>query len=396
MMVISTESQITPFDREMMAKAIQLAERGLYTSRPNPRVGCILTQGDAVIAEGWHIRAGEGHAEVNALGNAVNNGSSPAGATCYVTLEPCSHTGKTGPCSEALIEAGVSRVVYGMADPNPLVAGQGLEKLTAAGIDVCGPLLENQCRDLNPGFIRRMEGERPFVRCKSAMSVDGRTAMASRESKWITGANARADVQRLRARSCAVITGVGTVIHDNPSLNVRADETGLPTADAQAAAASQPLRVVVDSQLKTPPESMLFKVASAEDAPVLIVCTQRDEARAKVLEALGAEVIELPGKNGHLTGPDKVDLAALLAELAGRQCNEILVEAGAGLSGAFLRLGMVDELWIYMAQVLMGSTARPLFELPIDTMSCKLLLSWRDVRQVGGDLRIIAVPDYEG
>ncbi|MFL0798237.1 MAG: bifunctional diaminohydroxyphosphoribosylaminopyrimidine deaminase/5-amino-6-(5-phosphoribosylamino)uracil reductase RibD [Cellvibrionaceae bacterium] len=379
-----------------MAKAIQLAERGLYTTRPNPRVGCVLTQNDQVIAEGWHVRAGEGHAEVNALASARGSAQSIQGATCYVTLEPCSHTGKTGPCCDALIEAGVSRVVYGLEDPNPEVAGRGLEKLRAAGVEVVGPLLENQCRELNPGFIRRMEGERPFVRCKSAMSVDGRTAMASGESKWITGANARADVQRLRARSCAVITGVGTVIHDNPSLNVRADETGLPTADAQAAAASQPLRVVVDSQLKTPPESMLFKVGSAEGAPVLVVCTHRDEARAQVLEGMGVEVIELPGKHGHLTGPNKVDLVALLDELAQRGCNEILVEAGAGLSGAFLRLGLVDELWIYMAQVLMGSSARPLFELPVDTMSCKLLLSWKDMRKVGDDLRIIAIPDYEG
>lgn len=378
--------EITAADREMMAKAIQLAKRGLYTTRPNPRVGCVITKDDAVVAEGWHQWAGEGHAEVNAIRNANDNGINIQGSTCYVTLEPCSHIGKTGPCSDALIEAGVSRVVFGMEDPNPSVAGQGLEKLKAAGVEVCGPLLENQCRDLNPGFIRRMEKGRPFVRCKSAMSMDGRTAMASGESKWITGANSRSDVQRLRARSCAVITGIETVIHDNPSLNVRADETGLPTADGQAAAAKQPLRVVLDSKLRLPLESMLLKI----EGPLLVVCAERDQARAEVLEAKGIEVLELPSKEG------RVDLNALLLALAERQCNEVLVEAGAGLSGAFLRAGLVDELWIYVAQVLMGNSARPLFELPVETMSCKLLLSWRDIRKVGDDLRIIAEPDYEG
>lgn len=241
---------LTRDDHRFMARALRLAERGLYTTMPNPRVGCVLVKNQQIIAEGWHVRAGEGHAEVNALRIAAEQAR---GATAYVTLEPCNHTGKTGPCSQALIDAGVARVVYAMEDPNPLVSGRGLERLAAAGIEVDGPLFEEQARALNPGFITRMERKRPLLRCKMAMSLDGRTAMASGESKWITSPKARADVQRLRAASCAIVTGIGSVLQDNSQLTLRARELGLPRAEDIAR--RQPLRVILDSRLQLPRET---------------------------------------------------------------------------------------------------------------------------------------------
>ena len=369
----------TVFDQQHMSRAIQLAERGIYTTMPNPRVGCVLVRDGEVVAEGWHQFAGEGHAEVNALAAA---GDRAKGATAYVTLEPCSHTGKTGPCCDALINAGVARVVYGMEDPNPQVAGRGLDRLEAAGVEVSGPVLEAQAWGLNPGFIRRMETGRPYVRCKMAMSLDGRTAMASGESKWVTGPAARADVQALRARSCAIVTGIGSILHDDSSLTLRADEMRL--ADAEQAVKTQPLRVVLDSKqqlrgdrkvVQSPPASL---VVSANDAP------------NPQLAGCDIEQIALPDKDG------RVDLLAVLQELGRRQCNEVLVEAGANLAGAFLRRGLIDELIIYMAPKLMGSEARPLFELPLQTMSAQLPVNIVDVRAVGNDWRITARPDPEG
>ncbi|WP_323845467.1 bifunctional diaminohydroxyphosphoribosylaminopyrimidine deaminase/5-amino-6-(5-phosphoribosylamino)uracil reductase RibD [Microbulbifer magnicolonia] len=380
----------------MMARAIQLAERGLYTTMPNPRVGCVIVDSSGeIVGEGWHRRAGLPHAEIEALNaaGALNGGQGARGATVYVTLEPCSHTGRTGPCADALIEAGVAKVVYGMQDPNPAVSGEGLQKLKDAGIEVEGPLLEEPCRALNPGYIKRMTLGLPLVRCKSAMSLDGRTAMASGESKWVTGPAARADVQRLRARSCAVVTGVETVRFDNPNLNVRADEMALELlAGEQADLAAviqevQPLRVIVDSRLRTPAKAFILQ----GDAPTLVVTTERaDMSRRERLEKAGAEVLVLPAdKDG------RVDLLALLEELARRQCNEVLVESGATLSGEFLYRGHVDELIVYMAPKLLGSTARPLFELPIERMGSVLPITITDMRAVGHDWRITATTDIE-
>lgn len=369
----------------LMSRAVQLAERGLYTTMPNPRVGCVITdaQGE-VLAEGWHRRAGLPHAEIEALQVA---GENARGATVYVTLEPCSHSGKTGPCADALIDAGVAKVVFGMQDPNPSVSGSGLQKLRDAGIEIEGPVLEEQCRALNPGFIKRMTLGLPLVRSKSAMSLDGRTAMASGESKWVTGPAARADVQRLRARSCAVVTGVETVRFDNPNLNVRADEIALELLAAEQAAEVQPLRVIVDSRLRTPANAFILH----GDAPTLICTTdQADLSRRERLEKKGAEVVVLPaGSDG------RVDLLALLKELARRQCNEVLIESGATLSGEFLYRGHIDELIVYVAPKLLGSTARPLFELPIERMGSVLPITITDMRAVGHDWRITATTDIE-
>lgn len=366
-------------DQAMMAKAVKLAARGQYTCMPNPSVGCVITNGDSVVGEGWHQFAGQAHAEVNALEHA---GSEAKDATAYVTLEPCSHYGRTPPCADALIAAGVSQVVYGMTDPNPSVAGQGLEKLRQAGITVDGPILEAEARQLNKGFIKRQEHGLPWVTIKLAMSLDGRTAMESGESQWITGAAARQDVQRLRAKSCAIVTGIGTVLHDDPSLTVRADELGFEnTAEAEKVAARQPLRVVVDSQLKTPADA---KVLSS-GGEVLIV-TARANTQQKKAQKNKAEVVCLADNNGQ------VDLPALLKLLAEKECNNVLVEAGAELAGAFLQAGLVDEFAIYMAPKLLGSSARPLLSLPFERMDQQVSLDIQDVRQVGDDLRITAKP----
>lgn len=369
-------------DRAFMARAIGLAKKGLFSTMPNPRVGCVLVRDGEVIGEGWHQRAGAAHAEVNAINAA---GGNTRGATAYVTLEPCSHTGKTGPCSEALVAAGIARVVYAMQDPNPQVAGRGLEHLRAQGVTVDGPLLEVEAYDLNPGFIRRMEGGLPLVRCKLAMSVDGRTAMANGQSKWITGPKARADVQALRARSCAVITGIGSVLCDDSSLTVR--EYELQLENPVLAAEKQPLRVLLDSKQQLSPKAMMLQ----STAPVLVVsaCSEPNPA---LIGADGQMVEQL-----CLAGADgRVDLRALLRELAQRQCNEVLVEAGATLSGAFLREALLDEMVVYMAPKLMGSLARPLFELPMDAMNEYLPLEITDVRKVGDDWRFTLIPDPEG
>jgi diaminohydroxyphosphoribosylaminopyrimidine deaminase/5-amino-6-(5-phosphoribosylamino)uracil reductase len=371
---------ITPVDFDFMAQAFRLAERGLYTTMPNPRVGCVLVKDGQIIAEGWHIRAGEAHAEVNALRAA---GEDARGATAYVSLEPCSHTGRTGPCSQALIDAGVARVVYAMEDPNPLVSGDGIAMLRAAGVQVDGSLLEDDARALNPGYIKRMERKLPFVRCKLAMSLDGRTAMESGESKWITGPKARADVQRLRARSCAIISGVDSILQDNSSLTVRVDELDLP--NAQEAAAKQPLRVILDSTLRLSRNALLFK----QPSPILLVHNGSVDAAQCEGWPEFVELLALPAKDG------RIDLTALLRELAKRQCNEVLVETGATLAGSFLRRGLLDEIIIYMAPKLLGSNARPIFDLPLDTMSSSLALKIKDIRAVGRDWRITAAPDTE-
>tara|TARA_R110000764_G_scaffold120765_2_gene208414 strand:+ start:17104 stop:18234 length:1131 start_codon:yes stop_codon:yes gene_type:complete len=367
-------------DRELMSRALELAARGLYTTEPNPRVGCVLVHGEQVVGEGWHVQAGEGHAEVNALAQA---GERARGATAYVTLEPCSHFGKTPPCADALIKAGVSRVVAAMQDPNPQVAGKGLQRLRDAGIEVTCGLLEEQARELNPGFIKRMQQGLPWVRVKLAMSLDGRTAMASGESKWITGPAARADVQRLRARSGAVISGADSVLLDDSALTVRASELGLSADEAAAAVQRQPLRVLIDSLRRVPLEQRFFR----EAGPTLVISTSAEQA-AESYQSIGSELLALPGDDG------KVDLVTVLRNLAERGCNEVLVEAGAGLSGAFWRAGLVDELIVYMAPRLLGSQARPLMQLPFESMSEAMDIAVTDTRAIGQDWRITARPIF--
>ncbi|MET4160791.1 diaminohydroxyphosphoribosylaminopyrimidine deaminase/5-amino-6-(5-phosphoribosylamino)uracil reductase [Marinobacterium sp. MBR-111] len=371
-------------DHRYMAHALQLAEQGLYTTDPNPRVGCVLVRDGVVVGEGAHLKAGEPHAEVHALRMA---GEQAVGATAYVTLEPCSHHGRTPPCADALVKAGVARVVAAMQDPNPLVAGQGLSRIAAAGITTASGLLEAEARRLNPGFISRMERGRPFVRLKLAASLDGRTAMRSGESQWITGAAARADVQRLRARSSAVVTGVETVLHDNASLTVRAPELGLSPELAEQAAIRQPLRVVLDSQLRLPAGA---KLLSLPGEILIAAALSQDHPRAAALIQSGARILSLPGTEG------RVDLGALLVLLAEEyQCNELLLECGATLAGAALQAGLVDELVLYMATTLLGSSARPLLELPLERMAQQQRLKLTDSRMLGEDLRLTLSCDGE-
>jgi diaminohydroxyphosphoribosylaminopyrimidine deaminase/5-amino-6-(5-phosphoribosylamino)uracil reductase len=365
-------------DLRHMARAVQLAERGRYTTDPNPRVGCVLVRDGQVVGEGWHRKVGEPHAERLALAAA---GAAARGATAYVTLEPCSHHGRTPPCADALIEADVARVVTAMQDPNPLVAGDGLARLRAAGIAVEVGLLEGAARDLNPGFIRRMMTGRPYVRCKLAMSLDGRTAMASGESQWITGEAARRDVQRLRARSSAILTGVDTVLADDPSLNVRLAPTELPGVE-DADYLRQPLRVVLDSRLRTPPTARLLSLPGR----TLVCCSQPDAERRGALEAAGAEVLALGGGA-------RLDLGEVLEALGQLGVNELLVEAGPRLAGAFIAAGLVDELILYVAPHLMGDAARGLCHLPgLERMVDRVALQFAELRQVGADLRITVRP----
>jgi len=363
-----------------MARALRLAERGRYTTDPNPRVGCVLVRDGTLVGEGWHRRAGEPHAEREALAAA---GRAAQGATAYVTLEPCCHHGRTPPCTDGLLEAGVSRVVVGMQDPNPLVAGQGIARLRAAGVTVETGLLEADARALNPGFVRRMETGRPYVRCKLAASLDGRTAMASGESQWITSEAARRDVQRLRAGSSAIVTGVETVLADDPSLNVRVGASELAGLEREADV-RQPLRVVLDSALRTPPGARLIGLPGK----TLIVGVAPLPQRADALVDAGAETLGLPAVGGC------IDLAALLVELGRRELNEVLVEAGPTLAGSFLRAGLLDELVLYVAPHVMGDAARGLFRLPgLELMADRIALGFRDVRRVGRDLRIILAPE---
>jgi diaminohydroxyphosphoribosylaminopyrimidine deaminase/5-amino-6-(5-phosphoribosylamino)uracil reductase len=359
-------------DFAYMARAIQLAKRGNFTAHPNPRVGCVIVRDQAIIAEGWHEKTGEPHAEAIALATA---GDRARGATVYVTLEPCSHTGRTPPCADTLIAAGVRRVVVGMQDPNTRVAGSGLERLRNAGIEVSVGVLEPEVRKLNPGFIRRMELGLPYVRVKLAVSLDGRTAMASGESKWITGDAARADVQKLRARSSAIVTGAGTILSDDPLLTVRTEKV-----------ARQPLRVIVDSHLSTPPDSKIF----AEEGEVLVVTVSEDEEATGALVDAGAEVIQLS------SAAHGVDLLNLMQYLAERECNEVMIEAGATLAGSAVASGIVNELVIYIAPHLMGADAKGMFNLPgVQAMQERVDLDFHDIRMVGNDLRITALVQYK-
>ncbi|MFG6668596.1 bifunctional diaminohydroxyphosphoribosylaminopyrimidine deaminase/5-amino-6-(5-phosphoribosylamino)uracil reductase RibD [Halomonas sp. HNIBRBA4712] len=382
------EAIFTHQDHVYMARAIALAKKGRYTTDPNPCVGCVIVrfdEGDAengrVVGEGYHEKAGEPHAEVFALEAA---GEAAFGATAYVSLEPCSHTGRTGPCCEALARAGVARVVVAMVDPNPQVAGRGIEHLRQAGARVEVGLLEAQARALNPGFVSRMQGGRPFVRLKMAMSLDGRTAMGSGESQWITGPDARRQVQRLRARSSAILSGVESIILDDARLTVRAEQLGLD--NARAVARRQPLRVIMDSTLRLP----LAAACLQEPGRTLVITTEaHSEEKRQKLEAAGAIIHVMPAvKAGRVSLTDMLGFLAREYDI-----NEVLVETGATLAGALLDAGLVDELQLFVAPTLLGGEARPLFALPgLTEMAHQKRLDIQDIRAVGSDWRIIATP----
>lgn len=361
-------SAFTATDHTLMARALRLAERGAYTTKPNPMVGCVIAHGGQVVGEGWHQRAGEPHAEVFALRDA---GERAKGATAYVTLEPCAHTGRTGPCADALIAAGVARVVAAMRDPFPQVDGAGFEKLRAAGIAVESGLMEAQARALNQGFLSRVQRGRPWFRVKLATSLDGRSALASGESKWISGEASRMDVQRWRARSGAIVTGAGTVLADDPQLTVRlGDDTPFVP----------PLRVVLDPGLATVARGRVRE----GDAPTLYI----HAPDAKPPRGLQAQLAAVPVREGRF------DLEAVLRLLAERGINEVQLEAGATLAGAFLGAGLVDEVLLYVAPVLLGERARPMFDgLGIDAMTQKLKMRIVESRYLGQDVRLLLRPD---
>lgn len=358
--------QVTSQDIEWMTRALRLAARGLYTTTPNPRVGCVIVNNGQVVGEGAHLKAGEPHAEVHALRAA---GEQARGATAYVTLEPCSHFGRTPPCADALVNAGISRVVVAMQDPNPLVAGNGIARLQAQGITVTVGVCEAQARALNPGFIQRMTQQRPYVRLKVAASLDGRTALANGDSQWITSTAARKDVHHWRAQSCAIVTGIASILKDDSSLTVREVKTP-----------RQPLRVIVDSQLRIPIDARVL-----QDGNALVAYAQGDAAKLEMLQVMGVRTLQAPNAQGQ------VDLAALMQALTALPCNEVLIEAGATLNGAFMQSGLVDELLLYYAPKLMGHTARGMFDLPaLAQMSDVRDLNILDVRQFGQDIRIQA------
>jgi diaminohydroxyphosphoribosylaminopyrimidine deaminase/5-amino-6-(5-phosphoribosylamino)uracil reductase len=359
-------------DAAFMARALQLAERGRCTTHPNPRVGCVVVRGGKIVAEGFHRRAGGPHAEIAALKVA---GSIAKGADVYVTLEPCCHYGRTGPCTEVLIEAGVRRVVAAMRDPNPEVSGQGLAVLRRAGIEIAVGMMEQEARALNRGFISRMTRGRPWVTLKLAMSLDGRTAMASGESRWITGEEARTDVHRLRAEAGAVLTSVNTVLADDPKL----------TARLASKTPRQPDRIVLDTLLRSPVAAKVWTTGARR----IVLAARPQASRIEPLRKKGVEVVQV-GKPG-----DKhVDLALALATLGRMEINEVLVESGPRLAGAFLQAGLVDELVIYAAPSLLGSEARALAHLPgLVSLKQRLKFRFTDARMIGADLRITAIPE---
>jgi diaminohydroxyphosphoribosylaminopyrimidine deaminase/5-amino-6-(5-phosphoribosylamino)uracil reductase len=355
-------------DLQGISLALQWASKGMYSTTPNPRVGCVIVKDGQVIGEGYTQPPGQAHAEVQALRDAAVRGADVRGATVYVTLEPCSHFGRTPPCADALVQAGVGRVVAAIADPNPLVAGQGLAKLRAAGIDtVCG-VLEREAYELNIGFFSRMQRARPWVRMKAAASLDGKTALHNGQSQWITSAGARADGHSWRARACAILTGIGTVKADDPQLNVRAVETP-----------RQPRRIVIDSALQISPDARVL-----QGGGTWVVAARPDAGKEAALRERGAEVIMLPNRDG------KVDLPALMHELGRRQINELHVEAGYKLNGSLIREACVDELLLYLAPHLLGD-AQGLFDLPaLDNLADRRKLVFHEIKQIDADLRILA------
>jgi len=353
-------------DYRYMARALRLAEKGMYTTTPNPRVGCVIVRDGNIVSEGWHERAGNPHAEAIALDRA---GGAAKGATVYVTLEPCSHQGRTGPCADALVRAGVGRVVMAMQDPNPLVSGAGVLRLREAGIRVDCGILESQAQELNIGYVARMTRGRPWLRVKIAAGLDGKTSLENGASQWITSPEARRDAHRWRARCCAIMTGIGTVTHDDPRLTVR-----------DVATSRQPLRVVVDSRLRIPTDSRIFGNGS-----VLVATAVEDGRKIEQLRDAGAEVTVLPDQQG------KVDLQRLAAELARRGINEVLVEAGINLHSALLRAGTIDELLLYYAPKLLGEHGRGMLDLGhLTEMDAVPVLDIRELRHVGPDIRLLA------
>ena len=361
-------------DRAWMMRALELARRGIYSTPPNPAVGCVLVRDGENVGEGWHERTGEPHAEVMALRAA---GERANGADAYVTLEPCSHQGRTGPCVDALLQAGVGRVVAAMRDPNPRVNGQGLERLERAGVKTATGLLEEEAREINRGFVARMTRSRPWITLKMASSLDGRAALADGRSQWITGEEARADVQRLRARASAIVTGVGTALADDPRLTVRDLTLELR--------GRRPLRVVLDAALRLPLDARLL----VPDAPTLIVTSPGNATgrQAEAFRSRGARVESVACRDGRL------DLPALLARLAELECGEVLVESGPTLAGAFVAANLVDELVLYCAPTLLGHTARATFDLPpLQSLDMKPEFDYRDVSPIGRDLRLTLRP----
>lgn len=361
-------------DHAAMQQALALAARGMFNTTPNPRVGCVLIKAGQVIGQGFTQPAGQDHAEIQAMKDALSRGLDPAGATAYVTLEPCSHFGRTPPCADALVRAGVARVVAAMEDPNPSVSGRGLQRLRDAGIDVRCGLLEKEARDLNIGFVSRMTRGLPWVRVKVAASMDGGTALHDGTSQWITGQAARDDGHAWRARACAILTGIGTVRDDNPALTVRAIATP-----------RQPQRVLVDSRLEVPLDAQILVPDTGEFAkPVLVFCAVEDRQRQRALEGRGAEVVVLPNPHG------KVELRRMLEELGRRGINELHVEAGFKLNGSLVREHCADELLIYLAPKLLGD-AQGMFNLPpLARLQDAAQFHWHEVRQLGDDLRLIA------
>jgi diaminohydroxyphosphoribosylaminopyrimidine deaminase/5-amino-6-(5-phosphoribosylamino)uracil reductase len=391
--------RFSEFDRVAMKRALELAERGLETTHPNPRVGCVIAQGERIVGEGWHEWPGEAHAEVMALRSA---GAEAAGSTAYVTLEPCNHFGRTPPCVNALLDARVRRVVFAMHDPNPTVAGGGGEALRRAGVQVESGLMEAESAEINVGYIKRMRFGRPWLRLKIAMSLDGRTALSNGASQWITSEPARADVQLWRARSSAILTGSGTALADDPQLNVR-----IPAPRRR-----QPARIVLDTQLRTPPTARMFATSSrapahneaaargamfaggsrsSADAPgtgdtshgsVIIFTASADPARRAALEEQGARI-------EHVAGAETLDLHAVMDRLGALGMNEVLVEAGATLSGALIRNGLVDELLLYIAPMLLGPHARALATLPeLTDLSASPRFSIIETQMIGPDVRL--------
>ena len=364
-------SEFSAKDRKFMQRSLQLAEKGIFGAHPNPMVGCVLVKDDEIVGEGWHARAGEAHAEVNAIRDA---GDKAAGATAYVTLEPCSHHGKTPPCCDALIEAGISQVVVAHDDPNPKVDGKGIERLQNAGVTVRCGLLRQEAKQLIAGFLSRIERGRPRVHLKIACSLDGRIAMADGQSQWITGVEARSDVQRLRARAGAILTGIGTVLADDPALTVR--ETKLNPYGRQ------PLRVVLDSDLRMPPAAKMLALPGS----TLIFCSS-DENAAGLVDA-GAEVVSVNGDDRLL------DLSLVLQGLADRGVNDLLVEAGPTISGQFVEQNLVDEFVIYQAPHILGSETMGMFSTPSwHQLADRQALTITSVVQVGNDTRITAIPE---
>lgn len=357
-------------DHKWMSLALKQAELGMYSTSPNPRVGCIIVKDGQILGQGAHLKAGDRHAEVNALHDAqTKHAEKLHGATAYVTLEPCSHFGRTPPCADALIEAGIQRVVAAMQDPNPEVSGNGLARLANAGIVVQQGLMEAQAQALNPGFISRMQLNRPFVRLKIAASLDGRTALANGESQWITNQYARTDVHHWRARSCAILTGIGTVLKDNPHMTVRNVHSN-----------RQPLRIVVDSTLQTPIDCNILK-----NGETIIAYANASAAKIVDLEDAGAILLHLPSIDG------KVCLKSLMMSLSARGINELMVEAGNKLNGALINSGYVDELLLYYAPILLGADAQGMLAIPpLDSMQDRLELEMVDIRQFGTDIRIRA------